>query len=451
MIRLYVISIFYLLFFPLLVFSETLTLDQCLGKAFEANPDLKKAELSYEAAKARVYQSITSFLPSLSAGGNYTHLSENPPTIDFPALLKPGATFPQITGNPLLQYEFMDNYSAFLQVNQPLFAGGRIYYQYKSSYSDYKIQDQQLKLMRANLEIEIIKAFYNVILAKEMKTLAITATNSLGKDLNRITELVENGAATDYDRLKAESLLLTWLVTYTKSERDLKNSIRDLKLLMHDETTKELDIKGELDYSEEENELLTIESAKSNALKKRPEIIIADESSKIGTYTEEIKRSSLLPQINLQYNYYFLDKDKSLSLDSSKWNNYWDARLLFSWEIFSWGKSIAAVKESKLNLEQSEVEENNLQDKIKNEVEDAFDLQVQTKKAVQAYKMNLDVKQDSYKIVNDNYKNGTMVNTDVLDAEISLLDAKNQYLKALYDYKVASSNFKKITGSMYEK
>lgn len=438
---------FYILFLFSSAFTKTMTLDQCLGQAFLNNPDLQKARKSCEAAQSRLYQSATYFLPTLSVGGNYTHLNEEPPAIDFQSLMTPGAPAPQISGNPLLQYSYQDNYNAYIRVTQPLFTGGRIYYQYKSYYTDYNIHLQELKLTRADLEINIIKAFYSVILAKEMEVLAVTATNTLEQHLIRISELVKNGAVTDYDKLKAESLLLTWQVTYSKSIRNLKNSLRNLKSLMRYESDEAFDVNGKLDY--EDDEILNTETATTNALRQRPEIIIADESIKISRYSQKIKRSALLPQANFQYNYYLYDQDKSLTFNSDKWQNYWDIRLLLTWDIFTWGRHISEVRESSLNREKSEIDAVSIQDRIKNEVADVYDLHVQNKKAVEAYKKDLDVKKRSYAIVNENYKNGTMIDTDVLDAEISLLDARIQYLKALYDYKLSNLDFKRVAGLMY--
>jgi outer membrane protein TolC len=95
-------------------------------------------------------------------------------------------------------------------------------------------------------------------------------------------------------------------------------------------------------------------------------------------------------------------------------------------------------------ISQASIDLDALQSRIASEVEDVFEYRLQSRKAVELWQKNVELAKRGYQIAEDKYRNGTMTNVDVLDSQVALIDARVQYLKALYDYNVARAEFVRV-------
>jgi len=423
--------------------AEGLSIDRCMVRAMANNPDLRKAEENLKAAEERRFQALTIFLPSVSLNGLYTHLSENPPVIDLSALGRPGITLPRIAGNPLLQYAAQDNYSTNARISQSLFSGGRNFSAYRVADADYQAREAELRLIRDRVRVDVVRAFYGIIVAREMKNLAEDATDQLQKQLDRIGRFMRSGVATEYDYLKTEVQLLSWSPKVTRADRDLKNALRRLRLLLGESPDSDMTIDGVLAYEPFDLRVDPAES-KRKALAGRPEIAMARAHRRTGVAGTGIKSAELLPQLTLQYNYNLLDQRQDFTFDREAWMNWWDLRLVVTWDIFGFGRSLSEIRESKRKTAQADIELSALEDEITAEVEDVFEQRLETAKAVELWKKNVELANRGFAIAKEKYSNGRMTNVDVLDSQVALIEARVQYLKALYDDKVVRAEFDRI-------
>jgi outer membrane protein TolC len=391
-----------------------------------------------------MYQARTTLLPVLSVNALYTRLSQEPLSVDFRTFTLPGADVPRIFGNPLLQYAHRDNYSAFFRVNQPLYTGGRNTALLRSSQAEYRLRVAQLAAARDRLRADMVRSFYGVILAQEMKKLSEEVLRQLQDHLDLVGKLKRGGAATDYDYLRTQAQLASWKPRLARAERDLKNAVRGLNMLRGEDPGAPLLLRGELSL-EECRELPPIESALQNAREKRPELAGARESGDISRNARSVHRSEGLPQLNLQYNYNFYDKEANLSFEENAWQTWWDLRAMLSWEVFAFGRHRARTREGDLEVEQRNIDINALADRITSEVEDSFDALAEARASVDAGEENVRAAEQAYHLAEQSYRSGTMTNVDVLDSYVSLTDARTQHLKALYDYKVTCAEFERAT------
>ncbi|MFA5032589.1 MAG: TolC family protein [bacterium] len=440
-----VLYLFLFILFPMLSFSKPITLDDCLNKAMKNNPDIMKTQKELDAISSKIYQAKTYFLPTLSLTGLYTHLSKEPPAFDFKSFFTPGATIPQIAGNPLLQYAHQNNYSGGLKLNQPLYLGGRNMAVLNSYKSEYKIKSAELEMSKTKLKVDVTKVFYSIVLSKEMEKLIQVTITTLQKHLDLVREFVKNGTATEYDSLKTESQLFSWQPRLIKTQREMKTATKQLAFLIGEEIEDSLVIEGELKYHNSESEI-SLKDATDKALENRSEIVIAQEMKKINNDIRNMKRASVLPQVAFQYNYNLMDKDADFTFNADNWENWWDIRILFNWEFFAFGRHRAEMKEYDFKKQESDINISSIEKRIKIELENAFDYKNENQITLSLWEKNIDVANRAYDIANDNYKNGTMTNMDVLDSHIALAEAKFQYLKALYDYKISCAELNRIIG-----
>jgi outer membrane protein TolC len=422
-----------------------MSLNDAFKKTSESNAELIKAEKEVEAAAAKRFSAFTNFLPKFSVGGMYTRISEEPPSLDFSGIMTPGFQFPDIAGNPLLQYRFLNNYSAYFRINQPIFSGGMNFALASAAHDEYILKETALKKEKADLKVKVIKAFYGIIVAEEMKKLAEEAIGQLKRHLDRVNNLRKAGSATEYDTLKTEVRLLSWTPRLREAERNLEKAKKNLLLIIGEDPDSEekITIDGELTYTDV---LIPekIEDLVKNALSKRPEIIMAERTKNIRSNIKIMNISSMLPKVNLQYNYNYLSKRDYIKIDSSDWDIWWDLRIMVNWDFFTFGGNFMKVKEASAIEYSADEDISFLKKSIKIEVEDTILKLKEAKESVDVWKKNMELATKGYEIAEAKYKNNTITNTEFLDSHLDLIEAKVKYFSALYDYKIAEAELKRV-------
>ncbi|MDD5065632.1 MAG: TolC family protein [bacterium] len=435
------------LYGPFCVYSAPLTFQDCLNKSLVQNPGLQKAQKSLKEAVAKCYQGYANFLPTFSLGGQLVHLNDTPPSINFSSLMKPNSTPPRLAGNPLLQYAFQDNYTAYFRINEQLFTGGRNWALLNSYKAEYRSKKAEYRKLESQMLVDVSKTFYSIIIAKELKTLSLQAVKQLQRHLDSVRQSFKAGGSTEYDVLKTEVQLLSWTAKSTKAEKDLINAYNRLGLLLGISLNTNVLISGELtEPGTDRTVSLSIEQAREKALKNRPEIETFQAIKEINRNMKNTKIANALPQINLQYNYYYQNLDDEFTFKRTSWEKWWDVRLSFSWEFFSFGKRFAEIKENIYKTEGAEIDVKSLEDRIVTEVEDAYQNLAACGQDIAAAKKNLRLAELSLQMARDKNRTGTVTEIEVLDSEVTLVDARVQYLRSLYDHAIALAEFDRITG-----
>ncbi|MBN1823470.1 MAG: TolC family protein [Endomicrobiales bacterium] len=421
-----------------------LTFDECSANVMSKNPEIIKARESLKGSAYKRYEVFAGLLPSVSVNALYTRLSEAPPEIDFSGVMA-GAK-PNIAGNPLLQYVGQDNYSANLRVSQPIFTGFRNFNLYRMGRSEHGASQAEYALAEQKLKVETVRAFYGVLIAKEMQRLTDEAVKQLQSHLAKVEQFYKAGVATEYDFLKAQVQLLSWSPRVIRAEREVNNSLRQLNLLMGLPEDSSVQVEGKLEFSKSSGPG-RVSEAEESALQNRPEMKLARSAKKLTDYNVNLKRSAMFPQVFFNYNYNFQDTKDGFSSDSEDWRKWWDAKVLVSWDVFSFGSNVAQIKEAATGRAKAAEEIRALSEKISMEVKDIYERKLEAEKAVELWKKNAELAQRGYEIANEKYNNGRMTNVDVLDSHVALIDAKLQYLKAMYEYRVIQAEFDRITAA----
>ena len=135
------------------------------------------------------------------------------------------------------------------------------------------------------------------------------------------------------------------------------------------------------------------------------------------------------------------------NLDSS---DSWKAGISVNWNIFDNQVTKAQVKQKEASVRRAEAE---LQDKlsdVKLEVREAY---VKLKAAEENINIMADVvnkAEEDYHIEEARYAAGVGTNLELMDAQNKLVEAKGEYINALYSYNVNKSSLEKAMGVKVE-
>lgn len=437
MIRTLIITVAALLqTIPMQAQQKKYTLDECKELAIKNNVEIQKSQLELEAAQQTKKKALTGFFPSISA--SLIGFGTTKPMMD--AELPIGSFLDDPAMPPVPLSMMKKGGMGMVTATQPIFAGGQIFNGNKLAKVGMDVAELRKKVSSDEVLITVEQYFWNVVTLKEK----IQTTNEAKLLLNRVYEDVNNsyeaGLINKNDLLKVE-LRLNELES---NELKLKNGLKISKMILAQYiglSTQTIEIDNTLPSSDEL--VLSFKTDHSTALVRRAEYLLLDKSIEANKLQLKMEIGKNLPTlaIGAGWNYMNFDKGSPMSME----NNFGLGFATISIPITSWWGGSHAIKKQKIEIKISEREKQNAEEmlliqmqQLWNEVEESFHQVQLSKKTIASALENVRLNETYYKA-------GTGILTDLLDAQSSLQQARDQYVEAISQYQLKLSRYKQAT------
>ena len=290
--------------------QEKLSLAQCREMALKYNKDMAAANKQTEAARLMSLSYKANFFPNFTANGTGIYSTADG------SLGVPGGNLPVFLPNPAtgelvssgfayfpglnLDYKVGTVYSGGIQVEQPLYMGGKIRAAYKMSLLGKEMAHLNEALTTSEVILNTDKAYVQLVKAKEMKKVA-------EKYHALLTELSKNVKSAHRHGMKPQNDVLKVQVKLNESELSLRKADNALRLasmnLCHyigRPLTAQIDISD--DFPEVEQEW----KVQVSDITARPEYGILNKQIAIAEQEVKLNRSELLPRVGVRGSYDYL-------------------------------------------------------------------------------------------------------------------------------------------------
>lgn len=416
--------------------QENYTLERCKQLALENNAKVQNAQLSLEAAGQTKKEAFTRYFPSVSATGFGFKANKSMLEMDLPL----GAMMGNPAAPPISLGLMESGIVGTVIATQPVFAGGQIVNGNKLA----KIGVEASELQKAMSDDEILlttEQYFWQIVALEEKVNTVAETETL---LNRaytdVNNAYEAGMVNKNDLLKVE-LKQNELES---SKLKLSNGLKLAKMVLAQLIGVAAD-GFDIDKTVADNNalLLNARTDHQSALSRRAEYQLLDKSIEAGKLQVRMEIGKNLPTVavNAGWNYMNLDKDSPLPMK----DNFWMGAAVVSIPISGWWGGSHAIKRQKLQVRIAENEKRNAEEllliqmqQLWNELEESYaQTQLSEKTIVSAL--------ENVRLNEDYYKAGTGLLIDLLDAQSSLQQARDQYTEASIGYQMSLSKYRQAT------
>jgi len=379
-------------------------------------------------------------LPSLKFSGAYTHLSEVPPfEVSLPLQLPPPAPS-KFTISPTI----LDNYNMRLTLQQPLFTGFRL--QSSTNIAEYTAQATQLDYNKDKVEFvfNVKNAYWSLFKAIEVKKVVDENVEQVKAHLKDVQYLLAQGMATNNDVLKVQ----VQLSNVQLFQIDAKNAVRLAMIGLNSLIGLPLDTEIQLESKIEprEKEFAELNVLVQKALENRPEVKATEYRVKASEAGVTLARSGWFPQIFLTGNYYYARPNPRILPAEDRFKDTWDIGIAVSLDIWNWGTTIHQTSQAEAQLSQLQDALGQLKDGITLEVTQNYLNRLQAKERIAVAGQGVRQAEENYRITSEKFKTGLALNSDLLDAEVALLQAKTNYTQALVDYELAQARLQKAIG-----
>ncbi|MDO8804735.1 MAG: TolC family protein [Elusimicrobiota bacterium] len=389
-----------------------ITVDGAVSAALRNNATMLNAESARGIYKERVREYWGTVFPQLSASLMYTDYLSKPD----PALL--GRKTDSL-------------YTGSLDLNQVVWAGGKVSTALKIAriYSD--ASDEQYRTARNGISKAVKQLYYYVLLAKAMTGIQKESLDLARLHLVMIEGQYKQGVASDLAVLRQQVEVSNTEPALTKARNLYEEGLIELKNLLGLDPEAEISLSGGLDCAA--GVPADAEALYGKALAARPEYKNQEQQLDLANRLISVERAAHLPYLGAYASrqYYGATNGTFPSSDESTWSTV--AGLRLSVPLFSGGSVSSKVRQAELQAGIARTNLAELGRKIKIEVkkawlggrESAERLASQTTAVAQARK--------ALEATEVRFKNGLSSQLDLNDATLALNRSQTLYTQAKHD------------------
>ena len=147
-----------------------------------------------------------------------------------------------------------------------------------------------------------------------------------------------------------------------------------------------------------------------------------------------VARSGHMPQVSASATQ-ALGSDHWLGDNRTKWY----AGINVKMNVFDTGVTLSKIHGAEADLKKAEETYRNTVDSVNLDVRSNYLGPREAEKRISTTKLAVEQADEDYRIAQLRYMSGVGTNTDVLDAQVALTQAKTNYTKALYDYNTSKT------------
>ncbi len=408
------------------------TLQQCLDRALEQNPDILVSRKHLEEAAGAIIEARAGFLPSLTSAASYEKLETDYATL--------GGT----TSNRTYIW------SVYIRLTETVYAGGAV----RARMDIARLQRQSRTLdFEATIDqvvMDIRIAFYDILRNKADIAVHEEAVNFLTEQVKNERAKLEVGTGQKLNVLRAEVNLALEQSALVDSRNRLRDSYLRLSELLSipystDQDQVPFDVDGTLGY---EKTALDLNDCLSRALIQRPELTARDNDVKVQKKQLTVDHSEVLPHVNL-FTGYDVVSEPYIPASADHYGGY-VAGVEADWHIFDGLATKGRMNETRARIEAAEISFDATQRSIQTEVLRAYrDLQ-RAEENIQTQTANVQLATQSLSLASANFGLGLSSPLELLQARLDLTRAQTEELSARFDYNAALARLQRAMGSQFQ-
>jgi outer membrane protein TolC len=458
------VIIYILSFIPAVVFSQTLTLEDCRRMAIENNKTLKNASLSSMSAKDEWKAYQTKFLPRLSVKGGYVYSNINmKKTIEGGYLptfvpdtqtgeLKANVLAMGADGTPIFkEYAYMPDIPLELKIGsvwnggvlfeQPLYMGGKIRSAVKMAKIGMGISKLNVRKSEQEILLQTEEAFWTMIKTEELRKSALRYKEVVSEFYRQMSNAKQSGMKTKNDLLKVQVRLNEAELKCRQAENGLvlarMNLCQKIGLPL---TTSDLKlVVPNDDFSAVTDNTLDVTS--------RPEYEMLQQLIDLKQEEVRLTRSDYLPQLAAIASYSYSNGVK-LNAEKLFDSASFTGGITLSIPILHWmeGKKKVSSAKREVEIAKNTMEETSelmrleLMRSLNTCDEAALEVRLTAKSVEQA--------EENMRMSKDQYDAGLETLGDYLESQALWQKSESDYIDAKAKYRLAYSNYLRCCGKL---
>jgi len=310
-----------------------------------------------------------------------------------------------------------------------IYSGGKIESLIDQAEANKQISLNDLEKEKQKIIYKVTEAYYQVLQTEGIERVSAQAVKQMQAHLKSSEALLKEGMIAPIDLNQIKSQLSNLEHNLIKAENGHKLTMYNLNSIIWIDLNTELVLENNLSYEPCE---INLEQALIQARENRPEIMNIAQQRRIMEEMVDVAKSNRRPQV-------------IFSAESGIIG--WQAMIVAEYSFLDGGVNKAKIDQAEINLAQVDQSEQQVQQLIEFEVRSAYLNMKEAEKLIKVAEEGIKNSQESFRIAQIKYNEGIATNTEVIDAQSTLIEAETNHLNALYDYNINRAALIKAMGT----
>ena len=418
-------------------YSQNYSLEKAVEIALQNKETLKASALDLRSSKQDIKSSYSGILPSLRASTTMTESRFPEQTVGFN----------QSSGEILSDVSSITSASSNISINQNIYDGGVWWNNIRLAKNNYKISDQFNRQIKTNIIRNVHFAYFNYLKAMQLLGVARSNLMSSQQQLALVEQKFDLGSAKKTDLLKAKVRFGQARVDLISNDASLKSAYRNLKNAMGLINTNDefsiSDIERPLEIIPEfETGFELIQKFNPSIKAKQYQIVAA----KIGT---KIAKGSRMPNISISASAFGTAESISDAVSNSYGDNQrTNTSLSISLPLYSGNTISTRIQKAKLTVNKQESEYLTQLEDLSVQLKDLIDQLQNFSEIIPINETVLESAEEDLKLSQVRYSQGSTTILEVLNAQVSVVQAKSSLVRSKYDAFIQQANLKALLGTL---
>jgi len=408
---------------PAIAAPIELSLEDSIARALENNHAIHIAETSKEKSTWAMQEAKAS--KKLTVG--YTHTETRS---DAPPSWVDASQSPTVSA-----YNYFSNR---LSVSVPLYTGGKLESLIDQAKLGVDASNLNLAATQQQIKLSTTTAYFGVLQTRNLVDIAKQTVDDFSAHLQNVEVMYNTGTVALPDVLQTKVRLANAQNNLIKSQNAYDLTIYHLNNMMGLPLRSELQLKENMSY---QKYAPSLDDSIAYALEHRPEMTQGQVAIKIAQDQIKVANSDKAPTVVLSGNNAWNDMEFAGTKNSN-----WTMNLTATFNVFDSGRTDAQIKQARSGATIAETQARQNADTISLEVSDGYLSMREAEKRMDTSYVAVEESEQNFDIAKERYSAGIGTNLDVMDAELSLAQAKTNYVQALYDYNTSKAQLEKGMG-----
>lgn len=395
--------------------TVALNLDDAMLRAFQTNPTVSIPQ--YELDSARASYNAARQSRGISISANHT--------------TQRGGYDDAQQAAPGIWKGIGNNHANSLSASLPIFTGGKLSGTIKQAKANYQYNEVGVQRTYNEMRSTVTDGYFNMLQADNIQKLSAESVTRLEDHLKNVQAQYDVGVVAKVDVLRSQVELANAKQTLIQAENAYQVSEANMNKIVGLPMDTNLKLDNLLVYNAYDKNM---DDCLAYAAEHRPELMQAKYGVDAAKGALMVARSGHMPQVAASATQQWSD---------SSWpgddNGKWGVGVNVSMNVFDTGVTLSKIHGAEADLKKAEETYRNTVDSVNLDVRSNYLGLREAEKRISTTKLAVEQADEDYRIAQLRYMSGVGTNTDVLDAQVALTQAKTNYTQALYDYNTSKT------------
>jgi outer membrane protein len=393
-----------------------MTLEECISFAIKNSYSQQSLQLEKTASETIYKQSQQERLPQVSASASQGLTNYN--------------SAPAMGNNPA----WTGNYA--LNANMTLYSGGAINHTIEQNKLKTEQTDYQIKQAENQLAIRVIQAFLSVVGNDELLKLQEEIVKTSEQQVEQGESKFKAGLILESDFLLLKSQLASDQFNIVNTTNSRNSSMLNLKKMLSLSPNQSLEIiTPDLNAMQELALLPTLSEVVKQAMQTMPDLKISEYNLNIAQNSVKLAQANYMPKLSLNAGI-GSGYSNGYGAYGNQLSNNFNQNISFNLTIpiYSNGRNKSNVAQSRIRVQQAELNHNQNQLDIMQQVEQEYQNILAGQSRYNAAEIRQQATQASFNAYERQFEAGTITTADLLLQKNNYINALNEYIQSKYSF-----------------